>query len=203
MADAFMPTPALRPTPAPARAAAASSSALSSLNMQDAMPRRSAFSQAAGVAAASWFAATTGAKAAATLGPAVGTTSKTESGLQYTVVTQGKGPKPRVGDLVAIRFTASYNGKEFDNTFKTQNSYYYRVGSESVIAGLDQAVRMMRVGDKWDLKIPSNLAFGDKGIKSSPGKPKIPGGAEIEYTVLLETFPGAEEEILDLNGLQE
>mmetsp|Transcript_22379 Transcript_22379/g.53622 ORF Transcript_22379/g.53622 Transcript_22379/m.53622 type:complete len:200 (+) Transcript_22379:3-602(+) len=199
-----MPTPALRPTPCSARAAVASSSPLSSLSMQDAMPRRAAFSQAAGVAAASWFAATTGASAAkSNVGPAVGTTETTESGLQYTVLSQGKGPKPRVGDLVAIRFTASFNGREFDNTFKTANSYYYRVGSENVIAGLDQAVQMMRVGDKWDLKIPASLAFGEKGIKASPGKPKIPGGAEIDYTVFLETFPGAEDEILDINGEQE
>mmetsp|Transcript_46652 Transcript_46652/g.116894 ORF Transcript_46652/g.116894 Transcript_46652/m.116894 type:complete len:175 (-) Transcript_46652:173-697(-) len=174
------------------------------MQASDALPRRAALSQAAGLAAASWFAATTGVHAkGSNQGPPVGTTETTDTGLQYTVLTQGKGPKPKVGDLVAIRFSASFNGKEFDNTFKTANSYYYRVGSENVIAGLDQAVRKMHVGDKWQLKIPPSLAFGDKGIKSSPGKPKIPGGAEIEYTVFLETFPGAEEEILDVNGEQE
>ncbi len=52
------------------------------------------------------------------------------------------------------------------------------------------AVQNMRVGDKWDLIIPSDLAFGDKGVKATAGKPKIPGGAEIKYSVLLETFPG-------------
>ncbi len=56
--------------------------------------------------------------------------------------------------------------------------------------GLDLAVQNMRVGDKWDLVIPSALAFGDKGVKATAGKPKIPGGAIINYTVLLETFPG-------------
>lgn len=59
-----------------------------------------------------------------------------------------------------------------------------------MIQGLDLAVQNMRVGDKWELTIPSNLAFGDKGVKSSPGKPKIPGGAVINYVVYLETFPG-------------
>uniref|UniRef100_A0A7S0LWQ9 peptidylprolyl isomerase n=1 Tax=Cryptomonas curvata TaxID=233186 RepID=A0A7S0LWQ9_9CRYP len=121
-------------------------------------------------------------------------------GLEYEVLKAGKGPKPKIGDLVAIRFKGSFNGKEFDNCFNTANSYYYRVGSDSILRGLDLAVQNMRVGDLWKLTVPANLAFGEKGTKASAGKPRIPGGASLEYEVLLETLPGAEEEILELTN---
>ena len=56
-----------------------------------------------------------------------------KEGLKYKVVTEGKGAKAKIGDLVAIRFKSSYNGQVIDDCFKTPNSYYYRVGSENVI----------------------------------------------------------------------
>lgn len=122
-------------------------------------------------------------------------------GIKYSVVKQGKGQtKPKVGDFVSIRFKASFDGKTFDDTFKTANAYYYRVGSESIVPGLDMAVQNMKVGDTWTILVPPKLAFGEKGVKPSPGKPRIPGNATIEFEVLLETFPGAEEEILEVTG---
>lgn len=53
--------------------------------------------------------------------------------LQLKVVTEGKGPAPQIGDLVGIRFKASYNGVVFDNIFETTEPYFYRVGSGSVL----------------------------------------------------------------------
>jgi len=121
-------------------------------------------------------------------------------GLKYSVVKAGVGQKAKIGDLVAIRFKASYNGTPIDDFFKTPNAYYYRVGSESVIRGLDLAVQNMKVGDRWLLKIPPALAFGEKGVKPSPGKPRIPGGATLDYEVFFEIYPGAEEDILERDG---
>ncbi|KAJ1473804.1 hypothetical protein T484DRAFT_1972211 [Baffinella frigidus] len=120
-------------------------------------------------------------------------------GVEYSVLKKGSGPKPKVGDLVAIRFKASYNGKAFDDTFATANSYYYRVGSDNIIKGLDLAVQNMVVGDRWALKVPPSVAFGEKGVKPSAGKARIPGGATIDMEVLFEIFPGAEEELLEIN----
>jgi len=186
---------------APARSAAASSliAMSASEDSSSSLSRRDAFTSTAGAALAAWLAgAPQPSFAALEMGPKAGETGELEGGLKYKVETQGKGPKPKVGDLVAIRFSASYKGKEFDNCFKTPNSYYFRVGVESVIKGLDVAVLNMRVGDKWALTIPGNLAFGEKGVKASAGKPKIPGNATIDYVVFLETFPGAEDEILEV-----
>ena len=64
-----------------------------------------------------------------------------KEGLKYKVVTEGKGAKAKIGDLVAIRFKSSYNGQVIDDCFKTPNSYYYRVGSENVIQVRSVCVR--------------------------------------------------------------
>lgn len=48
--------------------------------------------------------------------------------IKYEVVTVGSGDQPKVGDLVSIRFKASYKGKDFDNTFETPQPYMYRAG---------------------------------------------------------------------------
>jgi len=127
---------------------------------------------------------------------------KDGEGLEYSIIEDGKGPKAKIGDLVAIRFKASYKGTVIDDCFKTPNAYYYRVGSESVIRGLDLAVQNMKVGDRWALKIPANLAFGEKGVKPSPGKPRIPGGATLEYEVFFEIYPGYEDDLLEVNDEQ-
>ena len=145
-----------------------------------------------------------------------------KEGLKYKVVTEGKGAKAKIGDLVAIRFKSSYNGQVIDDCFKTPNSYYYRVGSENVIQvrvcararmharthartnvdrcsiqGLDLAVQNMKLGDRWLVKVPPALAFGDKGIKPSPGKPRIPGGATLDYEIFFEIYPGLEDDLME------
>lgn len=186
----------------PLRAAAASAPAMAASGAQ--LSRREAIGLGAAGAAA-WVSLPKGASAAK---PAAEDEEedfeysklKDGEGLEYAVLEAGKGAKAKVGDLVAIRFKATYNGVVIDDCFKTPNAYYYRVGSESVIRGLDLAVRNMKLGDRWALKIPSNLAFGDKGVKPSPGKPRIPGGATLDYEIFFETYPGAEDDLLEVNG---
>jgi FKBP-type peptidyl-prolyl cis-trans isomerase len=97
---------------------------------------------------------------------------------------------------VAIRFTASYNGKTFDDTFKTEQPYYYKTGIGLVVKGLDDSVTQMRLGDRWHLAFGGDLAFGEKGRPSAPGKPRIPANAVIEYEVELVDLPGAAEEFI-------
>jgi hypothetical protein len=57
----------------------------------------------------------------------------TPSGLRYSVVKAGTGPKIQVGDLVAIRFKGSYNDFAFDDIFATPEPYFYRAGSELIL----------------------------------------------------------------------
>lgn len=58
----------------------------------------------------------------------------------------------------------------------------------------------MRVGDRWDLTVPGNLAFGSKGRPASAGKPRIPPDAEIKFEVEMVGLPGKEPELIDIIG---
>lgn len=108
------------------------------------------------------------------------------------------GLKPKIGEMVAIRFKASYKGTEFDNTFNTPEPYFYRTGVGLIVKGLDDAIPNMHVGDKFKLVFSGDRSF-EKGKPSSPGKPRLPPGGEIEYEVELTELPGAAEEfILDV-----
>lgn len=59
---------------------------------------------------------------------------------------------------------------------------------------------MMRVGDRWVLTIPGNLAFGPKGRPASAGKPRIPSNAEIIFDIEMVGLPGKEPELIELIG---
>jgi peptidylprolyl isomerase len=58
----------------------------------------------------------------------------------------------------------------------------------------------MRVGDVYDLMVPADLAFGAKGRRASAGKPSIPPGAVIDFTLMIASLPGKEEELLEVTG---
>jgi FKBP-type peptidyl-prolyl cis-trans isomerase len=76
------------------------------------------------------------------------------NGVVYTIVKQGTGPKPERGELVALRF-AAYNGEiQIDNIFDTPEPYYTRLGSGALIPGVEQALPLMQLGDRWRLTIP-------------------------------------------------
>lgn len=88
-----------------------------------------------------------------------------------------------MGDLVAIRFKGDYKGQVFDDTFKTEEPYFYRAGVGQLVKGLDDAVVQMQVGDRWRLEFGGDLAFGQKGKPSSPGKARIPPNAVVDFEV--------------------
>ena len=77
-----------------------------------------------------------------------------DNGVSYEVLKSGNGPKPEIGELVAIRF-AAYNGDvKIDDIFETPEPYYTRLGSGGLIKGVEQTLPLMRVGDRWKLTIP-------------------------------------------------
>uniref|UniRef100_A0A7S0G4Y5 peptidylprolyl isomerase n=1 Tax=Rhodosorus marinus TaxID=101924 RepID=A0A7S0G4Y5_9RHOD len=126
--------------------------------------------------------------------------STTESGVQYKQIKKGTGKiKAKIGDLVGVRFTGSYNGRVFDDLFKTDQAFYIRVGNGSLLAGLEEILQMMYRGDRYKIILSGNLGFGPQGRKASPGKPSIPGNATLEYELELSDFPGSEEELLELS----
>ena len=136
--------------------------------------------------------------------PPVNKEITTKSGLTYTVAKSGgKGEKPIVGDLIAIRFkcTIEKTGVVIDDIMSSAEPYYYRVGSGQVVPAVEEAVLLMRTGDVYDLTVPPALGFGTKGRSSSPGKPRISGDAILQFTLALDAVPGKDEEIIEANGL--
>jgi FKBP-type peptidyl-prolyl cis-trans isomerase len=84
------------------------------------------------------------------------------SGLQYKILTAGTGPKPTAADTVVCNYKGTLiNGKEFDSSYKRGQPATFPVSQ--VIKGWTEAVQLMPVGSKWELFIPSDLAYGDRG----------------------------------------
>jgi FKBP-type peptidyl-prolyl cis-trans isomerase FklB len=85
----------------------------------------------------------------------------TASGLQYKIITNGTGPKPKLNQIVGIKFRgATIDGVEFDNSVRYGEPVSIPVGA--VNKGWTEALQLMPVGSKWQLFIPSDLAFGDR-----------------------------------------
>jgi FKBP-type peptidyl-prolyl cis-trans isomerase FklB len=90
------------------------------------------------------------------------------SGLQYKVLSQGSGPKPTASDTVTCNYRGTLlNGKEFDSSYKRGHPESFPVGG--VIKGWTEALQMMPVGSKWQLFIPADLAYGDRGAPPDIG----------------------------------
>ena len=83
-------------------------------------------------------------------------------GLQYKVLTEGNGPKPTASDTVTVNYRGTLlNGKEFDSSYKRGQPASFPV--TGVIKGWTEALQLMPVGSKWQLFIPADLAYGDRG----------------------------------------
>ena len=84
------------------------------------------------------------------------------SGLQYKVVTMGTGPKPKAEQTVQVHYAGKLiDGTEFDSSYKRGQPAVFPVNG--VIAGWTEALQLMPVGSKWQLFIPSDLAYGEAG----------------------------------------
>ena len=92
----------------------------------------------------------------------------TESGLQYKIVTAGEGPKPGAEDVVKVHYRGTLiDGTEFDSSYKRGEPVTFPVGG--VIPGWVEALQLMPVGSKWELYIPSGLAYGPGGAGNQIG----------------------------------
>ncbi len=84
------------------------------------------------------------------------------SGLQYKVIVEGKGKMPALNDTVTTNYRGTLiDGTEFDNSYKRGEPASFPVSG--VIPGWTEALQHMKVGSKWQLFVPSNLAYGERG----------------------------------------
>jgi len=83
------------------------------------------------------------------------------SGLQYKILVEGTGPKPAATDTVVCNYRGTLiNGTEFDSSYKRGQPATFPLGR--VIKGWTEALQLMPVGSKWQLFIPSELAYGER-----------------------------------------
>src|SRR4030042_3271558 len=84
------------------------------------------------------------------------------SGLQYKVIKEGDGEIPKLTDTVTVNYLGTLiDGTEFDSSYKRGQPVTFPVNG--VIPGWPEALQLMKVGSKWQLFIPSNLAYGERG----------------------------------------
>ncbi|HOW67523.1 MAG TPA: FKBP-type peptidyl-prolyl cis-trans isomerase [Candidatus Paceibacterota bacterium] len=84
------------------------------------------------------------------------------SGLQYKILKDGSGEKPKSNDVVKVHYRGTtIDGAEFDSSYQRDKPATFNVSG--VIKGWTEALQLMKVGSKWQLVIPANLAYGEMG----------------------------------------
>jgi FKBP-type peptidyl-prolyl cis-trans isomerase len=106
------------------------------------------------------------------------------SGLQYKILKAGEGDKPKPTDTVVCNYRGTLiDGKEFDSSYKHGQPVTFPVSG--VIKGWTEALQLMPVGSKWQLFIPPDLAYGDRGAGNDIG----PGATLIFEVELVSIQP--------------
>ena len=101
------------------------------------------------------------------------------SGLQYKVITEGTGETPKAEDKVRTHYRGTLlDGKDFDSSYKSNKPSEFL--ANRVIKGWREALQLMKVGSKWELYIPAELAYGERGKP-----PVIPPNATLIFEIEL------------------
>jgi len=110
------------------------------------------------------------------------------SGLQYKILKEGTGPKPTAADTVVCNYKGTLiDNTEFDSSYKRGQPATFPVSG--VIKGWTEALQLMPVGSKWELFIPSELAYGARG---GPGGGIGPNATLVFEVELMSIQPKAE-----------
>lgn len=116
---------------------------------------------------------------------------KTESGLLYKVITEGSGETPKASDTIVAHYSGKLlDGSEFDSSYKRGAPATF--GVSNLIPGWVEALQLMPVGSKWELYIPSELAYGERGNQGIP--PSATLIFEMELIEIVDKTKDAEEE---------
>lgn len=108
-------------------------------------------------------------------------------GLQYKIVKQGTGPKPTMNDVVTCNYRGTLiDGKEFDNSYKRGEPATFPV--RGVIKGWTEVLQLVPVGTKFELWLPPDLAYGERGAG-----PDIGPNATLAFEVELLSIKPAEQ----------
>jgi FKBP-type peptidyl-prolyl cis-trans isomerase len=112
----------------------------------------------------------------------VGETVTRDSGLKYTTLVEGTGAECKPGQTISIHYvgTLASNGKEFDSSVGRGKPFSTTIGTGQVIAGWDEGVPGMKVGEKRKLEIPAKLGYGER----AQGE-KIPANSDLVFEVEL------------------
>ncbi len=106
---------------------------------------------------------------------------KTDSGLQYWDIKVGTGAEAKNGDHVKVHYTGWLtSGKKFDSSVDAGTPFEFTIGKGEVIKGWEEGVTGMKVGGKRQLRIPPQLAYGERGY---PGA--IPANATLIFDIQL------------------
>ncbi len=101
------------------------------------------------------------------------------SGLQYKELTSGTGKSPKAEDSVTVHYRGKLlDGTEFDSSYKRNKPATFKVNG--VIKGWTEALQLMQEGDKWELSIPPELGYGERGAGRN-----IPANSALLFEVEL------------------
>jgi FKBP-type peptidyl-prolyl cis-trans isomerase FklB len=90
------------------------------------------------------------------------------SGLQYRVIKAGNGQKPKVSDTVVVNYRGTLiNGEEFDSSYARGQPASFELAN--IIKGWQEVLPLMPVGSKWQVVIPPDLAYGERGAGDAIG----------------------------------
>src|SRR5438128_10893102 len=108
----------------------------------------------------------------------------TSSGLEYKVEKEGTGAQPKPTDMVTVNYRGTLiNGTEFDSSYKRGQPATFPVNG--VIKGWTEALQLMKVGSKYQVFVPSNLAYGERSVSPELG----PNATLIFVVELLDAKP--------------
>lgn len=106
---------------------------------------------------------------------------KTDSGLRYKILQEGDGVVAEKGKTVSVHYKGQLpDGTVFDSSYKRNEPIDFALGAGQVIAGWDEGIAMLKVGDKARFVIPSDLAYGNRGAGGV-----IPPNASLVFDVEL------------------
>jgi FKBP-type peptidyl-prolyl cis-trans isomerase len=122
-------------------------------------------------------------------------------GLQYKVIKEGTGPIPTADDQVTVHYKGTFiDGAEFDSSYKREEPAVLPVGG--LIEGWKRALQLMKVGSKWEIFVPPELAYAEAGAGGV-----IPANAtlvfEVELVSIVKEEKAKEEKAGETTGTEE